>query len=150
MAKTCKSISELHNAILKKAQKAVEATRNEIYNTISDYIMAWYGDYSPTMYERTHKFAESLVKLDAVINGSSISAEVKIDEGYLAGTYSTGNNPTGRNVAETAATGYHGARGVGFHAVAGNVRFWQEAIDSMGGIDGIKAKLIGNMKKYGL
>lgn len=148
MAKKLTSVSALYDEIRERIAQAVQMTRDEIYSTIDDYIMAWYSDYSPSMYERTYKFADSLIKLDVSINGNNISTEVKIDEGYLGSVYQTGIHPTGMDVAESADSAYHGI--VGYNGVQGNIRFWHDAIENMGGEAGIKAMLVSNLKKCGL
>lgn len=150
MGKTVSSISELVNEIKSRCQKAVQMTRDEIYETIDTYIYAFYGDYSPVMYERTYSFADSLIKLDVSVLGTSVTTEVKIDEGYLGSTYSTGNNPSGMQVAEAANAGMHGALGDGFYAVPGSVSFWDDALSALGGQAGIEARLIANLKACGL
>ena len=150
MARSFTSMSELLAEIKKKISEAVEMTRDDIYQTIMKNITDWYGAYSPTMYERTNKFADSLIKLDVSFSGNNISANVKIDDGFLGSAYSSGNRPTGLNVAQTAAEGGHGATGSGFMNVPGNVKFWTDALDKLGNEEGIKGLLIQNLKKCGL
>lgn len=148
MAKTVSSMSQLINEIKSRCQKAVQMTRDEIYETIDTYLYAFYGDYSPVLYARTYRFADSLIKLDVSVSGTSVSAEVKIDEGYLGSTYSSGDSPTGMQVAEAANSGLHGA--VGLNCVPGSISFWNDALNNLGGEAGIEAKLIANLKACGL
>lgn len=149
MAKTISNMSQLENEIKTRCQKAIQMTRDEIYEVIDKWIDEFYADYSPKQYIRTNRFANSLIKLDVSMSGTSIDTEVKIDEGYLNTIYNTGKNPTGMQVAEAANSGLHGAVSP-YHYVKGNVSFWDNALDELGGEAGIEAKLIANLKACGL
>lgn len=140
---TVTSMAQLEKLINLKVKKAVQMTRDNIYEMINFHLIKYYGDYSPELYERTYRMADSLIKLDVDVSGTSISAEVKIDEGYLNSGYPTGTW-TGRDVVASAQNGLHGGR------VHGDTAFWVNAIDELGGKSGIKALLISNLRACGL
>lgn len=144
-------LNKIYEDIRKRAAKAVQMTRDEIYHTIQVYLLAWYGDYDPTMYKRTYKFANSLVKLDVDVIGNSIHTEVKIDEDYLNFHYPSGSSPTGLQVATSADKGYHGADGLREMSGETELSFWTQAIDEgLGGEAGIETLLQKNLKACGL
>lgn len=141
-------LDEITNDIKKKASKAVQMTRDEIYEAVHTYLFMWYADYAPKMYKRTYEFLNSLIKLDVSINGNSIHTEVKISEDYLGHTYSDGEQPSGLEVANWANKAFHGVKGE--TQIPRDVSFWTDAINALGGEAGIEAILKKNLKACGL
>ncbi len=149
MAKKINSLSALSDEFKTRMAKAVQMTRDDIYDAFHTYIFTWYSDYQPKSYKRSYKFLNSLVKLDVNIIGNKVFTSVKIDEDFLGSQYSTGNHPTGMNVAEAADLGLHGAVGGHFLTRPGysGVRFWADAFDALGREEGIRRMLLQNLKK---
>lgn len=137
---TFNNLNQLEKYIKSQIKLAVQDTRDYIYEMINFYIIKYYGSYSPEQYQRTYQFADSLIKMDVSVNGSSISTEVKINEDFLSMNY----NPTftGQKVAEYANLGLHGLH------VQTDVRFWQDALEELGGEAGIENLLKSNSHKY--
>lgn len=140
---TVTNMAQLEALIMSKVSIAVAKTRDDVHEVIQAYIDNYYAEYNPKVYARLYNFADSLVKLDVKVSGTSVSAEVKIDEGYLNYTYPRGEQLTGLEVVEYAEAGTHGGWGTG-------ARFWTEALNLMGGEEGIKGWLIAHLKEQGL
>ena len=142
------NMAQLEALIMSKVNVAVAKTRDNIYETLQLCIANYYNEYIPKPppigYDRTYAFKNSPIKLDVKVSGTSVSTEVKIDEGYLGSTYSKGQHPTGLEVAQMAEAGTHGGIGGGFSS------FWTDTINLLGGEAGIRNLLIYYLKEQGL
>lgn len=87
MTKMIRNGKELDKLLKQIAYKMLSKTRNEIHNAIQKSINEYYLEYSPSVYERTYRFLNSLVKTEIKQNGNELRCEVKIDEGYLKSSY---------------------------------------------------------------
>lgn len=87
MATVIKNGKDLDKLLEKIAKKILEDTRDKIYKAIDDSINQYYLEYKPSVYERTNRLLNSLVKTDIVKIKNGFLCEVKIDEDYLNYTY---------------------------------------------------------------
>ena len=87
MAILIKNKNDLNSLLKKIAQDMLLTTRDEIHEAIQKSIEDYYSEYHPSVYERTEKFLNSLVKTEIKQNGRELICEVKIDEEYLKYTY---------------------------------------------------------------
>ena len=128
---------------------ATKSARNNLYKTIQSYIVEYYKDYTPSAYERTWKFLNSLIKTDVRINGNEIECYVRLDEAYLNYKYpqydSYRKAASGKDVATWANRGLHGGW------IEGNkgVEFWDDALSEYGLNYGFMHDLKTYLKKAG-
>lgn len=150
MAQMIKSISELKRVLQNRASQALKMTRDEMFKVFQKHINEYYtekvfmGGTSaiPAMYDRTYKLLNSLIKTDVAQSGYEISCSVEIDQDYLNFTYKEG--ATGLEVATYANTQSHGG------TVSGDIEIWNDAIEELGGQDGIIKLMENNLKKCGV
>ena len=136
------SLSALQREIEARAINAVDITKQQIELRVKMALQHYYGEYAPKYYESTFAFLSSVMSIGAHVEGNSVVAEVKLDEGYLGMQYPTGKW-TGFNVADSAENGLHGGYAPG-------TPFWTNAINSLGGEAGIKQLLVNNLIMCGL
>lgn len=84
---TIRNGKDLEDFLRRVAYSMLEATRNKIYEAIRLSINEYYSEYSPSAYERSYRFLNSLVKTDIIRHGNELYCEVKIDEDYLSYVY---------------------------------------------------------------
>ena len=152
------SVNDLVKILESRVARALELSRQEIYDVIKKYIDKYYtepvfgGRNIPAMYRRTYQLLESLIKTDIIRDGSYLTCKVQIDPDYLNYTY-PGNsedpqnafNPaTGLDVMNWANEGLHGG------TVSGNLNIWDDAIEELGGEAGIMDIVRRNMKACGV
>lgn len=162
MAALINSVTQLKKILETKIQQALILTQEEIYSVIQKHIEDYYeeevfevekGVYSniPFVYQRTNRFRfDSLIKTRIIQTGNSLSCTVQIDEDYLK--YKYPGNPswkgnvsaTGADVVSWANQGLHG------DTVSGGENFWDEALDELGGKQGILNLMKKNLKKVGV
>lgn len=143
-----KNPSDLIKILDARVSRALKMTQNEIYKVIQSSLSEYYhepvfgGSSIPKQYERLYKMLNSIVKTDIVCSGNSFSCTVGVDEGYLSYTYPGG--ATGREVWEWANANTHGG------TVEGNLEVWNNAINNLGGEQGIINLMKQNLKKCGV
>ena len=143
-----KNPNDLIKILDARVSQALKMTQNEIYKVIQSSLSEYYhepvfgGSSIPKQYERLYKMLNSIVKTDIARSGNSFSCTVGVDEGYLNYTYPGG--ATGREVWEWANANTHGG------TVEGNLEVWNNAIDSLGGEQGIINLMKQNLKKCGV
>lgn len=150
MAQMIKSMSELKRVLQNRVSQALKMTRDEMFKVFQKHINEYYtekvfmGGTSaiPAMYNRTYKLLNSLIKTDVVQSGYEISCSIEIDQDYLNYTYKEG--ATGFDIATYANTQSHGG------TVSGDIEIWNDAIEELGGHDGIMKLMKNNLKKCGV
>ena len=123
-----KNQKELIGFLYDKAYDALRAAQGVVYEIIHDFIIQFYEDYTPELYERTEQLLRSLVKGDIRPSTNGFVADVYFDLSSL--NYVTGNQPTGEEVMKAAADGLHGAIGSNLLYVYGNrgVGVWKDPL----------------------
>lgn len=129
-------------------------TQDEIWNTVKIHIEEYYSEYSPTQYERTRKFAESLIKTKVISSQGNLSCRVEIDPNYLKYSY-IGNPFEPRIQNFNPATGYDVAMWANSQNHGGIYdddfgRFWNDAMQDLGLKQGILAIMKDNLKQCGV
>ena len=149
---TFKNYNEFEKFFNSKLQKAMELTRDEVFEVVSSKVSDYYNEDVfatpptdvPDYYERTVTLMESLSGGHVIKQGNVYSFTVGFDDDYLEFRYSGGfttrrygskyNAITGEQVLQAFNTGTHG------YTVQGSHKYWDEALDeinSRGGLDGI-------------
>ena len=155
------NMKDLEKMVNKYIVKAMELTRDEIFEVVSAKVSDYYNepvfDGSDTpMYRRTGHLMDSLTGSHVTCSNGDYSFTVGWDDEYISYTYSgwerrwgrglMGKNyATGEDVLNYFNTGRHG--GDGF---TGDHNYWDEALDeinSRGGLDGILKR---NLIKLGV
>lgn len=150
MAQMVKSMSELKRILQNRASQALKMTRDEMFKVFQKHINEYYSEKVfrggtsaiPFLYDRTYKLLNSLIKTDVIQSGYEISCKVEIDQDYLNYAYKEG--ATGLEVATYANTQLHGG------TVSGDIEIWNDAIEELGGRDGIMRLIKNNLKKCGV
>lgn len=138
-----------------RIQYALKLTQQEIYEVIQRHITDYYKEKAfkggtsaiPSVYERTYKFLSSLIKTEIINDNGNISCNVEINEKYLNYHYH-GKSVSGLNVATWANESSHEHTHGG--TVAGYSSFWDDAINELGGKQGIYNLMAKNLKKVGI
>lgn len=162
---TFKNYNEFEKFFNSKLQKAMELTRDEVFEIVSGKVMEYYTEpvfdnVDPTIpkyYQRgtdEKSMMESLTGGHVVKQGSGYAFTVGFDDDYLVFRYSGGfttkrygskyNAITGEQVLQAFNSGTHG------YTVQGSHNYWDESleeIESRGGLDNILKK---NLKKLGV
>ena len=149
---TFKNYNEFEKFFNSKLQKAMELTRDEVFEVVSSKVSDYYNEDVfatppidvPDYYERTGTLMESLSGGHVIKQGNTYSFTVGFDDDYLEFRYSGGfttrrygskyNAITGEQVLQAFNSGTHG------YTVQGSHNYWDEALDeinSRGGLDGI-------------
>lgn len=141
-----KNEKELEQFLLKKCHSALAKTQEKVYQIIDKFLNDFYKDYTPGTYtdwdgtekfyrgyERTYQLLHSLVKSEIIHSKNGYEANVYFDYNYLKSKYSDGNQPSGLQVMEAAAQGFHGAIGDGFWYFDGKtgVSVWNDPIKKL-------------------
>lgn len=148
MAYVIKNINELKRILQNRAYQALKMTRDEMYKVFQESLSEYYhepvfnGSSTPKQYDRLYKMLNSIVKTDIVTSGNSLSCSVEVNRDYLNYTYPGG--ATGREVWEWANANTHGG------TVGGNLEVWNNAIDKLGGRNGIMNLMKKNLKRCGI
>lgn len=139
---TFDSTDALKNYILSKCGEAVKNAQLEVHAIIDRFLMQYYAEYDPVMYERTYQLLHSLVKSDVKSTGNGFEAEIYFDVGLLDYSMKTVNGITRPNkgwseqaTLESAAHGSHGG-------YVGGTAIWDDALKI------IDAKGIEILKKH--
>lgn len=130
---TFNSLDALERYILSQSEVAIKMAQEKVFRLIENYLLKYYTEFDPSVYERTYQLLCSLVKTEIKSTGNGWVAEVyfdastldyhikhmtkiKVNGGYMNpynhaispdGTFS---NPKGdaNKVLESAAHGSHG------------------------------------------
>lgn len=152
------NMKDLENVVNKYIVKALELTRDEIFEVVSRKVSDYYNEnvfiYNPTdepdFYQRTGKLMESLSASHITKNGNGYEFRVGWDDDYLTFRYPKGfgksryNGITGLQVLKAFDNSSHG------YTVSGSHDFWKEAINELGGEKGIINKFKNNLKRCGV
>ena len=142
---TFDSIDALKNYILSRSEIAIKNAQLEIHAIIDRFLMQYYSEYDPSLYERTYQLLHSLVKSDVKSTGNGWTAEVYFDVSMLdysvktlkgIGTWAN-KNWSEQTTLENAMTGAlpHGG-------YASGTPIWTESMNI------IDAKAIEILKKH--
>lgn len=155
---TIKSMSNLKKSIEFRSTYVLKTIQKEIAEYIQESIDEYYKEKvfkgktsnQPSVYDRTYKLLNSLVKTDVIKSGNLISCQVKIDESYLSYKYPNhfilgGVPATGQDVLKwNNQYGSHGG------TVDGDWQIWNQAMQTLGGENGIMSIFILKLKKHGI
>ena len=123
-----KNKNDLLSFLYDKTYTALRNAQSTVYEIIHDFVVQFYEDYDPVLYERTEQLLCSLVRGDIRPSANGWVADIYFDLSSL--NYITGNQPTGEQVMKAAAQGLHGAIGSDLLYVHGNsgVGVWNDAL----------------------
>lgn len=154
-------MSELKRILQNRASQALKITRDEIYKVIQRHITDYYhekvfrneqGNPSsiPEVYQRTYQFLNSLIKTEVTVSGNEIGCTVKID------IESLDYLQPATTVIDMIYRGYHADTSLNdnIYDTPRNIRtlnnFWNDAIEELGGRDGIMKLMKDNLKRCGV
>ncbi len=152
------NLQDIIKIIEERVQKAFSLTQETIYQQIKENIDAYYQERVfkrqdgtvtniPYMYDRTEQFLNSLVKIDVVNDSGFIWCRVEIDTGELEYFQS------GSTVINMINEGFHAKKDLSDsnydtpYDIESNIHFWDDAIEALGGTDGIYSILQDNLIK---
>ena len=152
------NMKDLKKVVNKYIIKALELTRDEIFEVVSRKVSDYYNEevfeYEPRdipdFYQRTGNLMESLSATNITSNGNGYEFRVGQDDDYLTFRYPKGfgkskyNGITGLQVLQAFDSGTHG------YTVQGNHNYWTEALDELGNEQGIIELFKKNCKRVGL
>lgn len=158
MATHIKSMKDLKKVVEGRLALAMKFTQQEIYEVIQKHIKDYYeekvfrGGSSaiPKVYDRTYQFLNSLIKTDIATSGGKVSCSVKIDMDSLDYIQSA------ETVINMINEGYHAYVALNDseyetpYDIPAKGRFWDDAMDELGGYDGILDIMKKNCRKVGL
>lgn len=153
------NMKDLENVVNKYIVKAMELTRDTIFEIVSQKVSDYYSEDvfttpptdEPDFYQRTGRLMESLTATHIEQHGNIFECRIGWDSEYLQFRYPRGfgkskyNGITGLQVLKAFNSGTHG------YTVEGEHNYWDEAlqeIDSKYG--GIENLFKTNCKKVGL
>ena len=152
------NMKDLENIVNKYIAKALELTRDEIFEVVSRKVSDYYNEdvfmYDPTdepdYYQRTGNLMESLTATHVNPNNNGYEFRVGWDDDYLTFRYPKGfgksryNGITGLQVLQAFDSGTHG------YTVSGSHNYWTEALDELGNESGLIERFKKNCKRVGL
>lgn len=152
------NMKDLEKVVNKYIIKALELTRDEIFEVVSRKVSDYYNEEVfehepkdiPDFYQRTGNLMESLSATNITSNGNGYEFRVGWDSEYLQFHYPKGfgkskyNGITGLQVLQAFDSGTHG------YTVSGSHNYFQEALDELGGESGIINRFKTNCKRVGL
>ena len=156
MAVRIKSFADLQRIIEGRLSLALKMSQKQIYDTIQEHISDYYkehvfiGGYSePLVYRRTYQFLNGLIKTDISVSNGNVSCKVKMDDGlkYIQSA-STVLHMINRGLH--ADPGLNSGRYQTPRVISGGSHFWDDAINELGGEQGIYDIIVSNCKKVGL
>lgn len=157
-----KSMNDLNSVLQKYIIQALELTRDEIFEIVSNKIVDYYNEpvfdnidpTKPKYYQRTGRMLESLSSSAIMQDGDGYKFTVGFDRNYLTFHYPKGftqsgnsdkfNDVTGLDVLQWMNDESHGG------TVSGEHSYWDEAIEEIKGLGGFRAMFKRNCKKVGL
>lgn len=158
-----KDLEHLQKELSSRIQKAMELTKNEIFDVVSRKVFKYYNDpvfdgnsTEPRDYDRTGKLMESLTASHITSTKDGFQFTVGWDDDYLIFTYpgwniqygrglSGKNAATGLDVLNYMAEGYHGG-----YSFFGGHKFWDESLNELGGKSGILNMFERNLRLCGV
>lgn len=155
------NMKDLENIVNKYIVKALELTRDEIFEVVSRKVSDYYNESvfateinldpaEPEFYERTGNLMESLSASHVIKKGNRYEFRVGWDDDYLTFRYPKGfgkgkyNGITGLQVLKAFDSGTHG------YTVQGDHDYWTEALDELGNEAGLIELFKKNCKRVGL
>ena len=152
------NMKELEKVVNKYIIKALELTRDEIFEVVSRKVSDYYNEevfthepYDiPDFYQRTGNLMESLSATNITSNGNGYEFRVGWDDDYLTFRYPKGfgkskyNGITGLQVLQAFDSSTHGYTAQGDH------NYWTEALNELGNEVGIIERFRKNCKRVGL
>lgn len=148
MSVQIRNAAQLKKVILSRVNKALAETRLQMSAVIQKYIDIYYDEYDPKKYERTYKLMlDSILIADVVQQGNRVSVQVGVDDDYLRYRYEGG--ATGEDIFSWAS-GLEGDEHIHGYTVGGRVHIWEDAMDELGGREGILNLLKDNLRKQGV
>lgn len=160
--KIVQNIKDLEKVFEPYLEKAMLLTRDEIFEVISRKVSDYYNEpvfsdpdpTEPDYYSRTGMLMDSLTASKITKSENSMEFRVGWDDEYLTFRYPRGfttkkygdkhNGITGLQVLQAFNSGTHG------YTVDGEHNYWDEALDELGGEQGIINRFKANCKKVGL
>lgn len=153
MAKPFKNENDLKKFLLGKCKNAIEETQFTAMQDVQNQAQAFYDDYTPKMYKRTNQLVgtaftgDNFIQVSPVIpTANGYEASVYLDADNLS--YTTGKQPSGEQVVDTAVQGLHGVKdGDGWRYVNGDngEKLWDEGLQKKA-VD----NLVQALKKQGI
>lgn len=152
------NIKDLENIVNRYIVKALELTRDEIFDVVSQKVIDYYNEdvfeeepiNRPDYYQRTGHLMESLTASHITKNENGYEFRVGWDDDYLTFRYPKGfgkskyNGITGLQVLEAFDSETHG------YTVYGSHNYWTEALNELGNKQGLIELFKKNCKKVGL
>ena len=159
---TFKNYKDFEKFFNSKLQKAMELTRDEVFEIVSQKVIDYYNEpvfnspdpTEPDYYKRTGTLMESLSGGKVIAHDNYYSFICGFDDEYLEYRYPKGfskrgaqnqyNGITGEQVLKAFNSGTHG------YTVQGDHNYWDETIEEIqtrGGLDGILKR---NLKRLGV
>lgn len=150
MATVIRSMNGLTKIIELRIQQALKMTQQEIFEVVQQYITDYYKEpvfrngtsAIPSLYDRSYKLLNSLIKTDIIKSGGTISCSVEIDPNYLNYKYMGG--VSGLDVMLSADQAFHG------WSIEGDMRIWSDSLAELGLEPGIKYMMKKNLQKCGV
>lgn len=84
---TFTSIDAIRDYILERSKVVVQEARDRVHKVFEEFLLEYYSEFTPEVYERTYQLLSSCVKTEVVSTGNGWTAEVYFDEAAL--DYST-------------------------------------------------------------
>lgn len=148
MAQT-KSLSEIKKIVDKYILKALELTKNELFEIASRKVSEYYYEpvfsppdkTEPDVYKRTGTLMESLTASNISSTGNGYKFTVGFDDSYLSFSY---KDATGLEVLHWYNAASHGGR------VPGSHNYWDETLEEIEFRGGVNAIFKNNLIKVGL
>ena len=137
-----KNANDLIEVLRKRISLALKDTQDVIYEALQFELTNYYQEITPKIYNRTYELFNSIIKTDVAMSSDGFYCTVEVDPSYLNYTYKGG--ATGLEVWEWANANTHGG------TVKGNIEVWNNAMNSLGGEQGIIATMKQNLIKYGV
>lgn len=152
------NMKDLENMVNKYIVKAMELTRDEIFEVVARKVSDYYSEDvfqhpptdEPDYYVRTGRLMESLTATHITKVGNMFEFRVGWDDEYLSFRYPQGfgkskyNGITGLQVLQAFDDSSHG------YTVGGSHDYFQEALNELGNEQGIMNRFKANCKRVGL
>ena len=119
--------SQIKAFLLSKCKNALSQAQNKIYAIIKRFLVEFYQDYDPELYDRTNQLLHSLVKSDVIQTATGYKACVYFDLSSI--DYIYGAQPSGEQVMSAAAEGWHGADGLLVKSGNTGVSIWNDPME---------------------
>lgn len=147
---TFKNESQLKKFLLEKCVKAVNNTKEKIYEEFAGNLNQFYTEFSPKEYIRTGALFESLEVTGVKQYGNCVATEIYFNTpSYMHGWVPLQSGDFGYSywddgyIFDVAMGGSHGG-------YEGGTAIWDDSLKSLGYKQGIKVLLIQELKKQGL